>query len=263
MKDSKLLKTIKEKSVRREIVETFKVSETTYKVVDYKSIFPFYKERRNLMFKGDDGRIYIHSSIYLNKKYCIQPIIAIAQEAAEAWGEAFEIKNALVLGCAGCSFPRFLALRFPNIQKITGIELLSEFVEIAKKYFFIDQIKDKFELLQGDAFKYVQNIPSEKQNMILVDVFSSSQVPEKIYTDKFLHELYECTDETSIVIFNFLDKEVADIVSFAKGIVEPFDEKYVLSKGGRCFLLLTKIGNKEKLQQFEEKIEQKANVVKC
>ena len=131
----KLIKKIRRKLTKIKVLESFFIDGVEYRVVETTSILPSVKSKRSLSFKKDD-KIYHHSSIYLNPKHHFQPIYKTMQSIVDSWGKFNNIDNALILGCAGCSFPRFLSLHYPEC-KTTGIEISKEFIDIAKKHFLL------------------------------------------------------------------------------------------------------------------------------
>lgn len=256
-----LLNALEKNCVKRTIVDDFKIDGIRYRVVDYTSWIPFYKNRRELIFKiENDNRKYIHSSIFLNPKYHFQPVYRLPQNIVSFWGKNFSTKNALVLGSAGCTFPRFYALHYPE-SKIIGVELSEQLVNIAKKHFLIDQISNQFDLYCDDAFRFVEEHQfEEKQNVIFVDIFDFNKLPSDVYSEEFLKSLFNCTDKTSIIMFNFLTEEPSKIIRFAENIKEPFDKKYVVCASNRCFLALVRAEESSKLVSFEECLKENMEV---
>ena len=213
----KLSAKYRKKLTKTMIIDSFIMDGIEYRVIDNTSSLPFIKDRRMLAFKNN-GRVYHHSAIYLNPKFHVQPIYNVLQELFLIWGEKNEVKNALVLGCAGCSIPRFISLHYPN-SKTTGVEISEKFIEIAKKYFLLNEISNQFELIQADAIEYIKNNQSkEKQSIIYVDIFDSGKLIDDVFSDSFMSPLYTHTDESSLITFNFAGKQHSDIMQFAESI---------------------------------------------
>ena len=239
-----------------ETLEEIVLNGVTYRVVDKKnSLFPSKAERALVFKKAEDKGLFFHSKIYTNPKKVFQPYGVAFQKIFDCWGKIFSLNNALILGCAGCSFPRFLALRFPQI-KIIGVEYLKEFVALANKYFLIDDIKCQFKLLEADAFAFVENNElTEKQDLIMVDVFDGNCCPDEVFSDAFIKALYGSMSDSSIVVFNFLKIKKEIISEFVENIKEPFDERYIVAKDEKNILLLIKSKEKDKVQKVIKNIE--------
>lgn len=250
----KIIAKIKKKLKKTKILDRFFIDGTEYRVVEASSILPSFKNKRSLFFKKD-GRIYSHSVIYINPKYHFQPTYQIPQAIIDIWSKT---DNALVLGCAGCTLPRFLSLQFPN-SHTTGIEISEKFIDIAKKYFLLHEIKDQFHLIHADAIEYIKNNQlKEKYNVIYVDIFDANKLINELFTDDFVTALTNHTDDYSIVIFNLLGKSDAEIIDFAESINSPYDGKYIFSQKEESpvkFLTLVKTANKNSLAEFENCLE--------
>lgn len=245
----KIKQTLKKYLIKTNVLEEFILDGILYRVVERKSVVPWYKTRRALCFK-DNGASYIYSVITLDKKARYQPYLLGHQKIIELWNSHFDSKNTLILGCAGCAVPRFIAFNFPEM-KTTGIEYCSKLIDVAKKYFYADKLSDRFALVHGDAFDYVINKKyTEKQDIIFVDLFSGSKIPENVFSGEFLNSLYECTNENGIVIFNLLSLKKEDTVTFAKNSAPDVFKKAIIFKDKKSILVLAKSQNDEKLNVF-------------
>lgn len=251
---SKIKTNLRKRLVKAKVVETYEIGNEIYKVIDYTSPLPFIKDRRNLSFKADDA-IHSHSAIYLNPKYHFQPIFHIPQKLISVWGSMNKVENALVLGCAGCSVPRFISLHYPE-SKTIGVELSEDFISIAKKHFLIEQIEKQFTLIHGDAIEFVKNYNSaEKQDVICIDIFDRNKVIEDIFTEEFIKGLYLCTDDNALIIINILGKGVDEAHSFFSNVSSSFSEKFIIKNNNVQFAILTK-GNESDKSSFIKIIEE-------
>ena len=252
----KLVKKFYNKFTSYKTFEEVTLNDITYRVVEKRnSLSPKNTERALVFKKPESSEMFFHSKIYTDSKKVFQPHGVAFQKIFDCWGKIFSLNNALILGCAGCSFPRFLALRFPQI-KIIGVEYLKEFVALANKYFLIDDIKCQFKLLEADAFAFVENNElTEKQDLIMVDVFDGNCCPDEVFSDAFIKALYGSMSDSSIVVFNFLKIKKEIISEFVENIKEPFDEKYIVAKDEKNILLLIKSKEKDKVQKVIKNIE--------
>lgn len=246
---SKIKHNIIKKLTKVKVIETFDIDGDIYKVIDYTNPLPFVKDKRNLSFKRDNA-IYSHSAIYLNTKYHFQPILTIPQKVIALWGEQNTIKNVVVLGCAGCSVPRFISLHYPE-SKTIGVELCEEFIEIAKKHFLLDQISEQFRLMQGDAIKFIENRHlTEKQSIIFVDIFNNNQIIPDIFTDEFLNPLYESIAENGLVLINVFGENLEKTKDFFINLNLPFVDRVIVKNERAQFVVLTKTTDNRKSEAF-------------
>lgn len=232
--------TLRKHLIKTQTVDSFKIGNVTYRVIDRKSFLPSYKNRRDLLFKTDgSNRIYSHSAVYTDTKNIFQPVFIIPQKVSELWSERGNISNSLVLGCAGCTFPRFISLRFPECKTV-GVEYEKKFIDIAWKYFWIKEFDEKFTLLHGDAFEYVKDTDGEKYDVIYIDIFSENCIPQEVMSNEFLNDINNCSKDDSIIIFNLLEENTENVIPFAKALPEDFIEKYVINYDVHCFLVAVK-----------------------
>ena len=240
---------LKKVLIKPHTLETFTIDDVVYKVVDVTSILPNIKNTRRLLFKKDD-HIYNHSSIYINPKHHVQPSLAIPQKIISIWSKSYSLNNALVLGCAGCSVPRFIGLHFPK-SKTVGVELSEDFINIAKKHFLLDQIKNQFELVQGDAIHFVKNYNLDyKQNIIFVDIFCENQIVPDVFTESFIDAAYNITDENGVIIINILGQDIDNAKAIMKDMNIPFKNIVAIKHGASQFLILTKSTDIQKENEF-------------
>ena len=241
----KIKSLLKKLLIKTNVLETFTMDDVTYKVIDKTSIAPNIKNSRHLCFKKDE-HIYTHSSIYINPKYYFQPILSIPQKVISEWSKSYSLNSALILGCAGCSIPRFIGLKYPE-SKIVGVEISEKLIEIAKKHFLLDQIKNQFKLIQGDAINYVKNYNLDyKQSFIYVDIFCENKIISDVFTESFINASYSNTAEDGIIIINILAENIDEVKAFFNELKAPFKNIFAVKQGNAQFLILTKTTNPEK-----------------
>lgn len=252
---AKISSLLRKNLTENKVLATYEEEGVTYKVIDTVSSSSLFKSVRSLKFKTKDSDvIYTHSAVYTDPAEKRQPYLPVGQDIISRWCRAFSPESALVLGCAGCAIPRFLYLSCENIR-ITGVELLPLLIDIAKKYFFVNDMSDRFTLAQGDAFKYVKECAPDTEDIILVDIFDTNRLPEDVFSDEFIGNALTASSESSLILFNFIDSDPDGIRAFAKKITLPYGEKYMVATENRCFLALAKSKEKEKLDAFRKSLD--------
>jgi spermidine synthase len=124
-----------------------------------------------------------------------------------------KVKNCLILGLGCGNAAKIVADKFPGCE-IVGIEIDPKVVEIGKKYFGLDEIKN-LKIIVADAFKYVENSnhkapttnrqsPVTKYDLILVDLYLGQQYPKEAESEEFIKGIKEILNNDGIVIFNRL-----------------------------------------------------------
>lgn len=234
------------------LVESFQEDanpEITFDVIDCVNPLLYWRDTRRLIFQH--GSTYVYSTIYLRKYRRDQPIYYAVHQLIHSYlPRLSRLESALVLGCAGCSIPRFLALSAPKC-KITGIEYSEKMIEIAKKYFVNDPtIFRNFQLLHADAFTYVHGA-SEKYQLTYVDLFLADKNHPQIFADDFLRDLDSITAKESITIINLLNLSKDDAVKYLLRLAEMFPAVYLFNEHFHYYCVLIKTENPAALRRFE------------
>lgn len=222
-----------------QVLEYFSIGQYNYRVADHIYDGNVEENTRNIEFtKPDTTYFYLHSSVYLDKRKAWQPIYDIPQELISFWRtKANQYKNALVLGCAGCTIPRFLVLNYP-VCKVLGIEISSQLIDIAKKYFYIQEYDSQFTLIQEDAFSYIEKYPAYPHfDIVYVDLFDGDRVPAQILTMEFITSLMARMEKNSLAIINLLDMEDDAIRHFQKMVGILYRQNMLITHDNRKFLI--------------------------
>ena len=251
---------LKKKLVKMKVLDSVVIDGTVYKIIDKTCILPNVKNTRLLRFRKDN-MFYIYSAIHLNPKQHFQPFLSFVQKVISIWSKSYSLNNSLVLGCAGCAIPRFISLHYPK-SNVIGVELSEDVIKVAKKYFFLEQIENQFELVKGDAIEYVKNYNLDyKQDIILIDIFCENKVVPQVFTESFINAIYNITNQNGIVIINILGENIEGVKSFFDDIKLPFENIFAVKKGNSQFFVLTKTTDIQKENRFINKLKKTKDIV--
>ncbi|MCR5817205.1 MAG: hypothetical protein K6F91_10000 [Ruminococcus sp.] len=244
------------------IIESFKDEETgapvKFVVADYKH--PFCKKDDIRRIEFQNGESFLYSSVYLSDKRTFQPMYPCAQRIADCYFKDNAPDRALVLGCAGCTLPRFLINRYDGCV-VTGVEYSSQLIGIARKHFITDKMSERFEIVNDDAFMYVKEAERESFDLIFVDIFVAEKIHSSIFSQSFTDDLYALCRQNSAVVFNLFGTGENKAKRFAEGIQAPFDARYVFEDYRKFFLCLAKTKDKQLLERFERRMKRHALLV--
>ena len=261
MSVKKLLKKAINKFQKITKLETFQDEEDeslSFQIIEKKNPLLPWRNCRMITFVRDN-RPYVYSSVFLSKLRKLQPICPYAQTAFDSFSKKRgHVESALVLGCAGCSIPRYFALRHKN-AKITGIEYSGLMIQIAQKYFISDPLFHNFDLIRDDAFAYVRKEDKSYQ-AIFVDVFVAEQIHPQVFSEEFLTDLFRISAEESITVFNFLNVSMEKTSKFIRTLPKPFPAAYAYGKNGRIFVALIKTKDPSTLVSFEKRLTKKLEI---
>lgn len=105
----------------------------------------------------------------------------------------------LVLGVGGGTVIHKCLSIQQNIQ-ITGVDIDSRIITIAKKYFNLDKANIKF--IHQDAKIYIRE-NSEVFDMVIVDLFIGNDIPEFVEQKEFIHQISLITKKRGKLLINF------------------------------------------------------------
>jgi len=102
--------------------------------------------------------------------------------------KTFEPKKVLLLGLAGGCNAHLINKYFPKSQ-ITAVEIDPFMVELGKKYFRLDKIKN-LKIVIADALTFANNLKVKDQfDLCLVDCFVGKKIPKKLESVAFFKKL--------------------------------------------------------------------------
>ena len=119
-----------------------------------------------------------------------------------------KFENVLVLGVAGGSVIKTLTQEVKFKGKITGVEIDETAVEIAKKFFQLDQIPN-LNLVVDDAFEFVLKT-KEKYDLIIIDVFQDTKMPNFLFEDFFINRINFLLQVNGFILFNTMVLNFSD-----------------------------------------------------
>ncbi len=118
----------------------------------------------------------------------------------------FIIHNSLVLGVGGGTVIKLLNKYYPA-AKIVGIEIDPLMIELGKKYFQHNELKN-VDIIISDAINWVNKKYHESNHstfdLILVDLYIGKQMPQGLSDKKFLEKLKALLNANGAIIFNRL-----------------------------------------------------------
>jgi spermidine synthase len=111
-----------------------------------------------------------------------------------------KFENILVLGVAGGSVIKTLTQEVKFKGKITGVEIDDMAIEIAQKFFQLQDIP-YFQLIQDDAFEFVLKT-KEKYDLIIIDIFQDTKMPNFLFEDFFINRINFLLKVNGFILFN-------------------------------------------------------------
>ena len=115
----------------------------------------------------------------------------------------------LILGVAGGSIIETLKNDLKFKGKITGVEIDAAVIEIANKYFGLNQF-DNVEIVIDDAFEFVLKT-REKYDLIVIDIFQDTTMPNFLFEDFFINRINFLLNVNGFILFNTMILDEKDL----------------------------------------------------
>ena len=117
-------------------------------------------------------------------------------------------ENVLILGVAGGSVIETIKNDIKFKGKITGIEIDATAIEIANKYFGLNNYKN-VEIIIEDAFEFVLKT-KEKYDLIVIDIFQDTKMPNFLFEDFFINRINFLLNINGFILFNTMVLDYQD-----------------------------------------------------
>ncbi|WP_459640762.1 spermidine synthase [Flavobacterium sp. CGRL2] len=106
----------------------------------------------------------------------------------------------LLLGVAGGSVVKTLVDEIEYKDRITGVEIDPDMIQVANEYFNLNQIK-QLELVIDDAFEFVLKT-KDKYDLIIIDIFEDTHMPNFLFEKFFVDRICTLLKDDGYVLFN-------------------------------------------------------------
>jgi len=197
-------------------------------------------------FNGKISVIEVGSTRKLSVDGVVQSVNWDSPNAGrQVWGRLVEnlheqqpdTKTAMVLGLGGGSMQHLMAKKFPGIH-ITSVEIDKAMVEVAQKYFRLDDIPDH-RVIVGDALKVIAvpeeyGISANSMQAVIVDIFCGQKYPDLGSSGNFFACVKNLIVPGGLVVFNriYLEHHQEQVNQFIESLEGFFsDIKSVIIAG--------------------------------
>ncbi len=154
---------------------------------------------KNLEVTWADGELVLDSS---NTNYSYGSLQRVLRKGLKSIGyqKIMSMQHILVLGVAGGSVIKTLTNEINYKNKITGVEIDPDVIEIANKYFHLNQIKN-LNIIIDDAFEYVLKTKN-KYDLIIIDIFQDTKMPNFLFEEFFCNRIGFLLNSKGYILFN-------------------------------------------------------------
>lgn len=154
---------------------------------------------KNLEVTWNNGQLVLDS---LNTNYSYGSLQRILRKGLHVIGfdAVRENNHILVLGVAAGSVIKTLTDEVGYKNKITGVEIDEQVVEIANSYFHLNRIEN-LEIIVDDAFEFVLKTKIQ-YDLIIIDIFCDVTMPNFLFENFFTNRLSEILIDNGKILFN-------------------------------------------------------------
>ena len=162
---------------------------------------------KNLEVTWNNGYLVLDSE---NTNYSFGSLQRVLKKGLKYIGyeriKTFE--NILILGVAGGSVIETIKNDIKFKGKITGVEIDATVIEIANKYFGLNNYKN-VEIIIEDAFEFVLKT-KEKYDLIVIDIFQDTTMPNFLFEDFFINRIDFLLKVNGFILFNTMVLDYKD-----------------------------------------------------
>ena len=195
-------------------------------------IFNRYDENNQLVrnFIMDSGH---ESATYVDENKCNELVYEYTKMYDLMFNSSKEIKNALLIGGAGYSYPKHYISSYLD-KSMDVVEIDPMVTDIARKYFYLDKlIKDyntdetgRLKLITEDGRTYL-NRNAKKYDAILNDAFSDTTPVATLTTLEAVKNIKKSLNENGLYLSNIISSLDGESSKFMKAEVKTLKEVFL------------------------------------
>lgn len=134
--------------------------------------------------------------------------------------------NVLFVGGGGFTGPKNFLELYPD-TKIDVIEIDSDVIETAKKYFYLED-DSRLQIFNDDARNHLSTF-DKKYDLIILDAYSSNYVPYHLMTSEFFETIEDRLESDGIIISNLIGSLEGNHSQLIRSIYKTMKETFPVS----------------------------------
>lgn len=134
------------------------------------------------------------------------------------------MEHILVLGVAGGSVIKTLVDEIKYKGKITGVEIDSDIIKVANKYFALDKIP-QLDIVIEDAFEFVLKTKN-KYDLIIIDIFQDTTMPNFLFETFFINRICFLLKSKGFILFNTMILNETQNIRNQKYVSEFYENQF-------------------------------------
>jgi len=131
-------------------------------------------------------------------------IRALWKEALKKFHHTLPLNHILVLGLGGGTVINLLHGANPEAL-ITAVDIDKVIIDIAKKYFKVDEMKE-VSIIHEDAKRWITENQKNKYDCIVIDLFSGRHIPDFVTEEEFICSVTNMLTPSGCLYINYLQE---------------------------------------------------------
>lgn len=143
-----------------------------------------------------------------------------------------DIKDTLMIGGAGYSYPKYFISNFENAN-MDVVEIDGEITEIAKKYFYLDKLIEEYDIEKNNRLQLITddgrtylNRNNKKYDAILNDAFAASTPAKTLTTLEAVQRIKNSLNENGIYLTNIISSLEGENSKFLRAEVNTLNQMF-------------------------------------
>ena len=156
-------------------------------------------------------------------------------------------ENYLVLGGGAFTYPKYYISKYLT-KKMDVVEINSECIEYAKKYFYLEELINEYDLenkrlniIIDDAMNYISNTQN-KYDYVLIDLFNGKLPITEIYDEENIGNIKRIINNNSIIAINYIINKNNNFKKNIESLTKLTNNIKIITHN-LCFNITEKTGN--------------------
>ncbi len=208
----------------------------------YNDIIVLQNDRtREIWFVRNENDFFLQSRIDLDAPN--SPVLIYSKMILASLLFQPEPKRVLTIGLGGAALTNFIHEWYPDAH-IDVVEIDREVVNIAKKYFFLEE-KENYWVHVEDGRVFLKNADAEKKyDLVILDAFKSGSIPYHLKTREYYEEIHRLMAPGAVLASNLYGKSNKLKPRDWRTFSEVFGEVYFFEDPGEVATTLVAVDQK-------------------
>jgi spermidine synthase len=132
-------------------------------------------------------------------------------------------RSLLLLGLGGGDLVRFFSHHWPAAQ-LTAVEQNKAIVRVARRYFQLPALSDRFRVYIADALEFVER-GKTGYDLLICDLFADARMPAFLDSDAFFIDCHRLLDRQGMLAMNLLVEDEQHFLSVMSRLRRCFDRR--------------------------------------